>query len=130
MKTLNLPLVGGAMALLICAAPFAAAHAQPADRAGADASALVTEHGDWTLKQRENWLYSRLDKARDDGAIDGQEQRRVRGDLSSIRDDERRMREHHDGQLTDNETAELEARLDGVASQIHWLHEDAFKRPW
>lgn len=33
-------------------------------------------------------------------------------------------------QLTDNETTDLEARLDGVADHIQWLHENVFQRPW
>ena len=40
------------------------------------------------------------------------------------------MRDHHDGQLTDNQTADLESRLNDVASKIHWLHENSFQRPW
>jgi hypothetical protein len=40
------------------------------------------------------------------------------------------MRDSHDGQLTDNETTLLEARLDDVAAKIHWAHEQAFQRPW
>jgi hypothetical protein len=124
MKPFGLALLGAASAsLLAFAAP--AVHAQ-----AVDASAVVGEHGNWTLKERENWLYSRLDKARDDGSIDHHEFDRVHHDLASIRDDEDRLRDAHDGQLTDNETANLEARLDGVASQIHWLHEESFQRPW
>ncbi len=94
-----------------------------------DASA-VAGHGDWTLKQREDWLSNRLDKARDDGSVDNHEYGRVRHDLSGIHDDEDQLRSRHEGQLTDAETAALEVRLDGVAGQIHWLHENSFQRPW
>ena len=125
MKPFGLSLLGAASAGLLAFAAAPAVHAQ-----AVDASASVGDHGNWTLKERENWLYSRLDKARDDGSIDHHEFERVRHDLSSIRDDEDRLRGAHDGQLTDNETAELEARLDGVANQIHWLHEESFQRPW
>jgi hypothetical protein len=82
------------------------------------------------LKEREHWLDDRLDKARADGSIERSEFERVHRELSSVRREEDRMRDHHDGQLTDEETTRLEARLDDVASQIHWLHEHGFQRPW
>jgi hypothetical protein len=125
MKSFGFSLLGAASAGLLAFAAAPTVHAQ-----SVDASATIGDHGNWTLKERENWLDSRLDKARDDGSIDRHEFERVRHDLSSIRDDEDRLRGAHDGQLTDNETADLEARLDGVAGQIHWLHEESFRRPW
>ncbi len=122
----SIPLLAkGSAALLLALTPLAAVHAQ-----AVDANAVVSDHGDWTLRQREDWLKDRLDKAKDDHSIDRAEYDRVHDHLNEIRHDEDRMRDRHDGQLTDNETATLEARLDGVADQIHWLHEDAFRRPW
>jgi hypothetical protein len=129
MKLIALPLAAGAAALIVAALPIAGAHAQSYP-APVDANAVVTDHGNWTLKDREHWLFSRLDKARDDGSIDGHEYDRVRREMDNIRADEDRMRGDHDGQLTDNESAAMEARLDGVADQIHWLHESSFQRPW
>jgi hypothetical protein len=134
MKALKLPLLGAVSALgLLAMAP--AVHAQSldgqaADARAVDASAVVGEHGNFTLKQREHWLDDRLDKARADGSLDHHEYDRVRHQLSLIREDEDRQRDAHDGQLTDNETADLEARMDGIADQIHWLHENTFRRPW
>jgi hypothetical protein len=87
-------------------------------------------HGDWTLKDREHWLDDHINKAHDEHDIDGHEADRVHHELDRIRDDENRMRGEHDGQLTDNETAMLESRLDAMATQIHWLHQSAFERPW
>jgi len=130
MKLIALPIAAGAAALLAAALPVGAAHAQSYVGAPVDANAVVADHGDWTLKDREHWLFTRLDKARDDGSIDGREYDRVRHDMENIRADEDRMRDNHDGQLTDNETTSLEARLGGVANQIHWLHESSFQRPW
>ena len=131
MKTLVLSLAGAAAAAaLIASAIPPAAHAQTYVGEPVDANAVVADHGNWTLKEREHWLFSRLDKARDDGSIDGHEYDRVRHDMDNIRADEDRMRDNHDGQLTDNESTALEARLDGVAAQIHWLHDNAFQRPW
>ncbi len=63
------------------------------------------------MKQREDWLSSRIDKARDDKSIDGHKADRARHELDSIRHDESHSRVRHDGgQLTDTETQELEAR--------------------
>jgi hypothetical protein len=131
MKPLVLSLAGAAAAaaLMASAMPLAT-HAQSYVGAPVDANAVVADHGDWTLKDREHWLFSRLDKAHDDGSIDGHEYDRVRREMDTIRADEDRMRDNHDGQLTDNESAALEARLDSVAGQIHWLHESAFQKPW
>ena len=129
MKTLSIALAGAA-SLLIGAAP-ALVHAQPADEGGVNADAVVSPHGNWTLKERENWLSDRLDKARDDGSIGPAEYDRVHAEIDHIKSDEDALRDHHDGdQLTDNETASLESRLDTVANQIHWLHDDAFRKPW
>jgi predicted NAD/FAD-dependent oxidoreductase len=104
-------------------------HAQP----GAEGlpAAGVQDHGDYTLKQREDWLDNRIDKAHDDGSLDGHEADRVHRKLDRIKHDEDKYRDHHGGgQLTDNETAELEARLNQLADRIHWLHENNFQRPW
>lgn len=136
MKPLSLPWVGAAASALVALSAAPAVHAQDMNgqyRAapGVDASATVGNHGNYTLRQREQWLYSRLDQARDDGSIDNHELDRVHHQLSGIRDAEDRMRDAHDGhQLTDNETADLEARLDGVANQIHWMHDESFQKPW
>ena len=128
MRLFSISLLGAAASGLLAMASPLSAQAQPQ---GVDASAAVgADHGDWTLKQREDWLVSRLDKARDDGSLDRREYERVRHDLASIRDQEDQLRDHHDGQLTDTENATLEARLDGVAGQIHWLRENSFQRPW
>jgi hypothetical protein len=126
MRKTSLALVGLAAATLASAGFAAASRAQPMDAP----TVAGTSQGNWTLKQREDWLNNRLDKAQDDGSIDHHEFDRVHHKLQDIRDDEDQLRDHHDGQLTDNETAELEARLDSVAAEIHWLHENSFQKPW
>jgi hypothetical protein len=131
--TRTILLAGAALALslpmVVRAQPEGAAY-PPSSTAGLP-PAGVREHGDYTLKQREDWLSDRIDKAHDDGSLDGREADRVHRELDRIRHDEDRYRDHHDGgQLTDNETAELEARLDQLADRIHWLHENNFQRPW
>jgi hypothetical protein len=126
MKPFVHSIIGAAAAAAFVVSAVPAVHAQ-----AVDASASVGEHGDWTLKQREDWLYSRLDHVRDEGALDHHEYERARHELSRIRGEEDRLRDGHDAhQLTDNETADLEARLDGVADQIHWLREESFRKPW
>ena len=50
--------------------------------------------------------------------------------FDELRRTEDEMRDHQHGQLTDNQTADLEARLDDMAAQIHWAHEEAFVKPW
>ena len=125
MKRVVVPLIAIPAAALLMTTAAAPASAQPA---GYNVS--ETRHGDWTLKERENWLSNRLDKAHDDGSVDHHEYDRVHDQIRGIRHDEDRMRDHHDGQLTDGETQMLEARLDDVADHIQWLHENAFQRPW
>lgn len=130
MKSLKLLAICGAAAALACMAPAVPAFAQAISGSAVDSDAVVGDHGDWTLKEREDWLRDRLQMARNDGSIDDAEFDRVHHELDRIHDSESDMRGQQDGQLTDNETASLEARLDGVADQIHWLHEDQFRKPW
>ena len=119
------------IACLLAAAPAAAllalapcaVMAQPVP----DASNAASH---WTLKDREHWLYDRLHKAKDDGSINGHEYDRVHDQLDRVKDDEGRMRDHLSRQLTDDQTQQIEARLDDVADHIQWLHENAFQRPW
>jgi hypothetical protein len=111
-----------------------AAHAQPPERGERvtvyPATRGDVDRGDWTLKRREDWLNDKINQAHDEHALDGREADRAHHELDRLKDDEHHLRDHHDGQLTDNETADLEARLDQMAEQIHFAHEDAFRRPW
>jgi len=113
-----------------------AAQAQSYDRRDRDRDTVYpagrsdVDRGGWTLKRREEWLNDRINKAHDEHDLDGREADRAHHDLDRLRDDENHMRDRHDGQLTDNETFSLEARLDDLADQIHSAHEDAFRRPW
>ena len=131
MKIKRIWAMGGGAALLALAGPVSQASAQAVSGDSVDTTAVVGNHGNWTLKERESWLNDRLQTARSDGSINGDEFDRVHHEIDRIHDDENQMRGDHDAsQLTDNETATLETRLDGVADQIHWLHEDQFRRPW
>jgi hypothetical protein len=126
MKTLTLSVLAGGALALSCLAPMAVVRAQDEPPPAAHSP----DQGNWTLRQREDWLTSHLDQVRDDGSIDHHEYDRVKHEINDIHHDEDQMRHHQDGQLTDNETADLEGRLDHVAHQIHWLHEHSFTPPW
>ena len=115
-------------ASLLAFTPMGAAFAQ--DDAATPPPAVSREAGNWTLKQREDWLDSRINKAHDDHSIDDHEADRIHHELDHIRHEEGDFRGHQGGQLTNNETTELEARLDQVAATIHWLHDNSFQRPW
>lgn len=131
MKTFVLSLAGGAAAAaLIASAIPPAAHAQSVTGEAVDANAVVGSSGNWTLKDRESWLWARLNMARSDGTIGGESFDRVHHELADLRADEDRMRDNHDGQLTDNETVALESRLNDLADQLHWLRDAGFQRPW
>jgi hypothetical protein len=123
-RVVGVSLLAGGAAALVALTPLTAARAQDAP------PAVVAQHGNWTLKEREEWLQNRLDTARHEGSLDRHEYKRVKQELHGIHEDEETMRDHHDGQLTDNQTADLEARLDDVGAKIHWLRENSFQRPW
>jgi hypothetical protein len=122
-KILNMSLViGGVTALIAATAPMPSpAHAQDTEAAG---------HRDWTLQQREDWLTDRVVSSRDNGALDHSEYNRARDAVSDIRHEEDGMRDRQGGQLTPNQTADLEARLDEVARRIHWANEANATLPW
>jgi hypothetical protein len=124
MKTLTLSVLAGGALALASLVPISVALAQD------EPPAVAADHGNWTLGQREDWLNTRLDQARDDGSLDHHEYDRVKHELHDIHDDADQMRHHQHGELTDNQTADLEGRLDKVSDQIHWLHEHSFTRPW
>lgn len=111
-----------------------AAHAQPPERRERTTVYPATrgdaERGGWTLKRGEEWLNDKINQAHDEHALDGREADRAHRELDRLRDDENRMRDRHDGQLTDEETFSLEARLDRLADQVVRLHNDAWRRPW
>ncbi len=128
MKPLILPLAAGAAALALLASALpTVAHAQIATGEAADANAVVGDMGRWRLFDRERWLSTRLDMARSDGTLGDAAFHRLREQLGEIRSEQDRMRNDQGGQLTENETISLAARLDGVAAE---LRDSGFQRPW
>ena len=128
MKTLMLSLaaVGGAAALSL--SPLGVANAQI--EAAPPPAPAAAEHGDWTLRQREDWLSERLKRSLDNGALDKAEFNRARLEMDHLRQEESRMRHDGKGELTDNQTDDLKARLDTMSDKIHWANTSDYKRPW
>ncbi|MGH7022562.1 MAG: hypothetical protein ACREEB_03110 [Caulobacteraceae bacterium] len=124
MKILNLALLVGGGVALLAGAPLATTSAQTLQ------PVVAPMHRDMTLGQREDWLSQRIDRSRDNGALDHSEYDRVRAALHHIRQDENAMRDRQDGQLTASQTSDLEARLDNVASRIHWANQTNLDLPW
>jgi hypothetical protein len=125
MKILTVSLAAYGAAMLLSLSPHGAANAQ-----SEMAPTPAVAHGDWTLRQRESWLNDRLDKSRDDGAIDHASYDQAKLDMGELRRQEDAMRDAAHGQLTDNQNADLETRLDAMAAKIHWANMATYTRPW
>src|SRR5580693_9842689 len=110
MKALILSLVAFGGAATLSVSPWSAAKAQM-DTAPAVAPA-VADHGDWTLRQREDWLSDQLKNSLANGSLDKAEFNRARLEMDHLRQEESRMRHDGGGDLTDNQKSDLEARLD------------------
>ena len=94
------------------------------------AAPAVATQGDWTLGQREDWLGAQLKDSVASGALDKAGFNQAQLEMDHLRQEESRMRHDGGGQLTDNQTSELEARLDTMSDKIHWANMGAYKRPW
>jgi hypothetical protein len=97
--TLSFAAYGAAVALSFT--PWSPSHAQ-AETANPAAAAPIpaVAHGDWTLRQREDWH------------------------------EENSIRDGAHGQLTDNQNSDLEGRLDAMAARIHWANMTTYAQPW
>ncbi len=124
--TLSIAAYGAAIALSL--SPWS--HADAQDEVPPAAVTPAPAHGDWTLNEREHWLNAQIDKSRDDGSLDRVQYDHAKSELMSLRDEEDHMRSDHGGELTSNENAEMEARLDDMAAKIHWANANAYHRPW
>jgi len=134
MKALCISLFAFGAAAALGVSPWGAAKAQ-ADPALAPPPAVTAAppaaaQGDWTLRQREDWLSDQLKSSLANGAVDKAEFNRARLEMDHLRQEESRMRHDGKGDLTDNQTSDLEARLDTMADKIHWANTYAYKRPW
>lgn len=86
--------------------------------------------GGWEIDRREQWMEQRINQGVRDGSLDRREAARVRGELRSIRMEERRMRSFHHGRLDDRDRFALERRLDDLNQRIHWLRNNGERAPW
>jgi hypothetical protein len=125
MKMLTLSLAGCGAAMLLSLSPWSAASAQTEMT---PTSAVA--HGDWTLRQREEWLNGQLEKARNDRSLDKAGFNSARLEMRDLGREESRMRHDGHGELTANQTAELDTRLDTVAAKIHWANMSEHAHPW
>lgn len=126
-QTIIVPVPTPAPAPTVVLVPTPAPEAAPVVET---APAAAPAHGDWTLRQREDWLSGRLEKSSADGSLDKASFNRARLEMDDLRKEESRMRHDANGQLTGNQTSELETRLDTMAAKIHWANMTDNARPW
>ena len=84
----------------------------------------------YSLDQRMSWLQDRINRGKQDGSLDWREARRLQHGLDRIHHDVWRARRQMGGQLNDYDRQHLEARLDDLTNQIHWLRHNDERRPW
>ncbi len=86
--------------------------------------------GGWDIARRVHWLQERINRGRDDGSLDRREFYRVNRQLNAVRGEDEAFRRHHGGRLDERVRVDLEARLDHIGDEIHWLREHNERRPW
>lgn len=86
--------------------------------------------GGWDIAGRIHWIQDRILRGRDDGSLDRREFDRVQRELNSIRHEDENFRRFHGGHLDEGVRINLEARLDHLNDQIHWMREHGDRRPW
>ena len=123
MKTRLLCLAAFAAATTLGLSPLSAADAQMV-------TAPVVAHGDWTLGQREDWLGEQMKTSLANGSLDRAEFNRAQLEMDHLRQEESRMRHDGGGQLTGDQTAELQTRLDTMSDKIHLANTSVYKHPW
>ncbi|MGA0603213.1 hypothetical protein ACO2Q3_21070 [Caulobacter sp. KR2-114] len=132
MKTVSLAIlaVAGAVAL---AAP---AVAQPDHHGGYGGYGGYHDRGRddgpraWDLNRRIDWMQQRIDRGRRDGSLDRREAGRVQARLDDIRRDKARMERRNAGFLRGDQRDQLQARLDRLNDEMHWLRNNDERRPW
>lgn len=84
----------------------------------------------WSLERREYWLEQRISHGLAEGSISPDEAQHVRHELADLRYQEVRLRAVNGGPLPDRDRAKLEARLDALSDEVHWLRDIGERRPW
>ncbi len=129
MKLPPLARAGFAAATLLTLSSWGVSHAQNAIVVAPTLTPAVVR-ADWTLRQRQDWLSHKLETAVADGAMTDSSFNQARLEMRNLANEESRMRHDADGQLTPNQTSELEARLDVISAKIRWANMTNEKRPW
>ena len=76
--------------------------------------------------ERIQFLQERVDRGVADGSLNRREADRVRRELDGVRNWVRRMHWHDDGRLTIDQRGRVQARLDQISQQIHWLRHNGW----
>ena len=85
----------------------------------------------WDLNHREQWLQERVDRGLMDRTLDKREADLARHEIDRIHHEQIDLAADNGGELKLMDRDRLEAQLDQVADQIHWLTQEAsIKVPW
>ena len=82
------------------------------------------------MERREYWLEQRISHGLADGSISPDEAMHARHEIADLRYQEQRLRSVNGGPLVDRDRLRLEARLDELSDEIHWLRDTGERRPW
>ena len=127
--------LGGLTAVIMVAGPaLAQPYGGPPQTRGAQhydqGHGYGVQPGGWEINHRMRWLQDRINRGRANGSLDHVEFRRVQTELNRIRHDDDAARAANRGRMPPAVRADLEARLDRLSDQIHWLRNNAERRPW
>ena len=83
----------------------------------------------WNLDRRIQWTQERLNRGRQNGTLRAREFYRVQTDLNKIRAEEAGTLRYK-GFVPPRTMANLQAHLDRLNAQIHWMRPNDDRRPW
>jgi hypothetical protein len=116
-------IVAAVLASIILASPAAAQYGHP-DRHW-DATAFWRGAPD-NPYDRIQFLQDRINRGMADGSLSRREGWRANRELNDIRGWMRRMHWENGGQLTPDQRARVQARLDSVSRQIRWMRHNGW----
>lgn len=101
------------------------------------ANVAVAQPGSWNSEtfwrgapdnpnQRIQFLRDRVGRGMADGSLDRHEADRVDHELDGVDHWIHQMHWEDAGRLTPDQRAQVQARLDGISRQIHWMRRDGF----
>lgn len=97
---------------------------------GAPPTSYGASPRDWGLIHRLQWTRGFVEHARSAGAIDDHEYRRAQFGLDDVQRQAEWTAYQQRGRPEERGELDMEARLDQVIDQIHWLHAFDARRPW